>query len=55
MTTSQAKKLINIEFSSLMGFDASINSDWQWLAVGVKTGQITPLDAAKKVSKGIKF
>ncbi len=55
MKTSEARKLINKEFSKLMGFDSAINSDWSFLALGVKIGKVTPKDAAKRIYDGIKF
>ena len=55
MKISKAKKLINEEFSKLMGFKSGINSDWVYLCAGVKIGKITAKEAAKTVYEGIKF
>tara|TARA_R110000744_G_C18902867_1_gene509496 strand:- start:223 stop:390 length:168 start_codon:yes stop_codon:yes gene_type:complete len=55
MKTSEARKLINKEFTKLMGFKSAINSDYAFLSVGVKAGQITAKDAAKRAYEGSKF
>lgn len=55
MRTTVAISLINIEFSKLLGFKASIGRDYNYLALGVKLGKITPLEAAQKVNDLIKF
>tara|TARA_R110002110_G_scaffold384042_1_gene595585 strand:+ start:1050 stop:1217 length:168 start_codon:yes stop_codon:yes gene_type:complete len=55
MRLSEAKKLINEELSKLFGFKSGINADYQFLCIGVKTGQITAKDAAKRAFDAAKF
>ena len=55
MKTSAAKKLINTELTKLMGFEMSLSSEFDFLAVGVKLGKLTPAEAAKRIIDNIKF
>jgi len=55
MKTSTAKKLINTELTKLMGFEMSFHSEFDFLAVGVKIGRVTPSQAAKRIINTVKF
>lgn len=55
MKTSQAKKLINIELTKLMGFEMSFHSEFDFLALGVKLERVTPMAAAKRIINSVKF
>jgi hypothetical protein len=55
MKTSEAKKLINTELTKLMGFEMSFHSEFDFLAVGVKLGRVTPEAAAKRIISNVKF
>lgn len=55
MRTSQAKKLINTELTKLMGFEMSFHSEFDFLALGVKLGRVTPAEAAKRIIETVKF
>ncbi len=51
MKISQAKALINEALTKLNGFKTTMNADHSYLAVGVKTGQITAAAAAERIMR----
>ena len=55
MRTSAAKKLIETELTRLMGFEMSFHSEFNFLALGVKLGRMTPNQAAKRIIETVKF
>jgi len=55
MRTSTAKKLIETELTKLMGYEMSFNSEFNFLALGVKLEIVTSTQAAKRIVESVKF